>query len=105
MSNTRRTDKSFVKLLTVLMVIYSTQLCECHIAELFFEEEDSPVIVGPNLPLTHVTNSPTNVMEDNTCHVEFTVLKKAVGHCVKLGKATRACVSSTYIQPFHPECM
>lgn len=108
MSNRKKTERIFVKLLAVLMVIYSsTKLCECHIAELFFEEEDSPVIVAPslNLPLAHVANLPTNVMEDNTCHVEFTVLKKAVGHCVKLGKATRACVSGTYIHPFHPDCM
>jgi hypothetical protein len=91
-----------VRLFTVLMVIYSVQLCDCHIAELFFEEEDSPIA---NLPLAHVANSQANVMEANTCHVEFTVLKKAVGHCVKLGKATKACVSGTYIQPFHPDCM
>lgn len=105
MSNTRETDESFVKFFTILLVIYSTtQLCECHLAELYFEEEDSSA-PSLNLPLAHVANSPTNVMEDNMCHVEFTVLKKAVGHCVKLGKATRACVSGTFIHPFHPDCM
>jgi hypothetical protein len=87
------------------MVIYSIQLCESHIAELFFEEEDSPAVVATSLNHLPLANSPTNVVDDNTCHVEFTILKKAVGHCVKLGKATRVCISGTYIHPFHPDCM
>lgn len=107
MSNT----KFFVKLLAVLVVVCSRKLCESHIAELFFEEDDlneenPPMLVAPNLALAHVSNSQTNVMEDNTCHVEFTVLKKAVGRCIKLGKTmTTACVSGSYIQPFHADCM
>lgn len=111
MSNTIQADKSFVKLLAFLMVIYGIQLCESHIAELFFEEEDSdsrPTVVATNLnhlPLTHAVNSPNNVVEENTCQVEFTVLKRAIGHCMKLGKATRACVSGTFIHPFHPDCI
>lgn len=109
MSNTIQTDKSFVKLLAFLMVIYSIQLCESHIAELFFEEEDSPAAAAAtnlnHLPLSHAVNSPNNVVEENTCHVEFTVLKRAVGHCIKLGKATRACVSGSYFHPGHPDCI
>lgn len=107
MSNSIQTDKSFVKLLTLLMVIYSIQLCESHIAELLFEEEDLPAVVAANmnrLPSFHSDDSPPTA-EDNMCHVEFTIVKRAVGRCVKVGKAMRACVSGTYIHPFHPDCM
>lgn len=100
-------QKSLVRLLSLLMVIYSIQLCESHIAELLFEEEDSPAAVAENLnhfPSAHAAPLPPTT-EDNTCHVEFTVLKRAVGHCVKIGRAMRACISGTYIHPFHPDCM
>lgn len=106
MSNSIQTDKSFVKLLALLMVIYSAQLCESHIAELLFEEEDLPAVAAANMnhfPPSHAALPP--MAEDNSCHVEFTVLKRAVGHCIKLGKTTKACVSGTYIHPFHPDCM
>lgn len=86
--------------LALLMVIYGLQLAESHIAELLFEEEDTPAVAAG---LSHAAVLPP--VEDNSCHVEFTVLKKAVGHCVKLGKAMRACISGTYIHPFHPDCM
>lgn len=98
MSNTIQTDNSFVKLLAFLMVIYSVQLCESHIAEVFFEEEDSPAVAASNhLPLARV--------DENICHLEFTVMKRATGHCMKLGKSTVACVSGTYVHPFHPDCV
>jgi hypothetical protein len=105
MSNSIQTDKSLVKFLTLLVVIYSFQLCESHLAELLFEEEDSPSAAAANinhLPQKHA------VIEDNNetpCHVEFMVMKRAVGHCVKLGKRTTACVSGSYIHPFHQDCM
>lgn len=91
-------------MLAFLVVIYSIQLSEGHIAELLFEEDDAPAVIAANLnhfPPTHAALPPMN--EENTCHVEFTVLKR--GHCVRIGKATRACVSGTYIHPFHPDCM
>lgn len=108
MSNSIQPAKSLVRLLSLLMVIYSIQLCESHIAELLFEEEDSPAAVAENFnhfPSAHAAPLPPPTNEDNTCHVEFTVLKRAVGRCVKIGRATRACISGTYIHPFHPDCM
>jgi hypothetical protein len=105
MSNTLRADKSFVKLLAILLVIYGAQVSGSHIAELLFEEEDAPsaVVAGQHMSTAHAAILPP--IEDNSCHVEFTVLKRAAGRCVKLGKAMRACVSGTYIHPFHPDCM
>lgn len=108
MSNSMQTDKRFVKFLTLFVLIYTVHQGESHITELLFEEEDSPAAVAANLnqilPSAHAAALPPMV-EDNMCHVEFTVLKRAVGRCIKLGKATRACVSGTYIHPFHPDCM
>lgn len=109
MSNSIQTDKSFLKLLTLLMVIYSVQQGESHIAELLFEEEDIPAVVASNgfnhSPLAPAVDELPPVVEDNICHVEFTVVKRAVGRCVKVGKITRACVSGTVFHPFHPDCM
>lgn len=106
MSNSIQANKSFVRLLTLLMVIYGVQIAESHIAELLFEEEDSPAVVAANLnhlPMAHAALTPP--MTEDSCHVEFTVMKRAVGRCIQLGKAARACVSGTYIHPFHPDCM
>lgn len=103
-------DKIFVKLLALLVLIYGVHQSEGHITEFLFEEEDSPAAVASNLnqilpsATAHAAVLPPMV-EDNMCHVEFTVLKRAVGRCIKLGKATKACVSGTYIHPFHPDCM
>lgn len=103
MSNSNLRDKSFLRLLTLLMVIYGVQRGESRLAEILFEEEDSPAAVSA-ANLNHAA-IPTPSGEDNACHVEFTVLKRAVGRCIKVGKATRACISGTYFQPFHPDCM
>lgn len=104
MSDTLRADKSFVKLLAILVVIYGVQVSESHLAELLFEEEDSPAVVVAR-PSTHAAVVLPPIVEDSSCHVEFTVVKRAAGRCVKVGKAMRACVSGTYIHPFHPDCM
>lgn len=39
------------------------------------------------------------------CHVEYQVMKRVVGHCMKLGRSARGCVAGNYLHPFHPECM
>lgn len=101
MANSTLSDnKSFLRLLTLLMVIYGVQRGESRLAEILFEEEDSPAAISAS-NLNH-GSIPTPSSE---CHVEFTVLKRAVGRCIKVGKATRACISGTYFQPFHPDCM
>jgi hypothetical protein len=104
MFNSMQTSKSLVKFLTVFVVICSFQLCKSHLAELLFEEADTPPAAAANM--NHF--QPTTVgLDDNTapCHVEFMVMKRAVGHCVKLGKRSVACVSGSYIHPFHQDCM
>ena len=81
-------------------------LSESRIAEIFFDDEvDTPEVetlshIGEQSP-QHVVFSETA----NTCHMEFQVMKRVTGHCVKIGKTTRGCVSGTYIHPFHHDCL
>ncbi|KAJ8944303.1 hypothetical protein NQ318_021233 [Aromia moschata] len=46
-----------------------------------------------------------DVVKHAPCHLEYQVIKKVVGTCIKLGKGTRACVSGNYLHPLHPECL
>lgn len=104
---------SLLKCLAIfVLVIYCVELSESHISELLFEEEDSPAAVASNvnhfIPLSNSHSTTSTTADDNVglCHMEFQVLKRAVGHCVKIGKTARGCVSlSGYIHPFHPDCM
>lgn len=44
--------------------------------------------------------------EENTaCHMEYQVMKRVVGQCVKLGRSAKGCVAGNYLHPYHPECM
>lgn len=109
MSKSIQTDKSFVKLLTLLMVIYGIQRGESHIAGFLLDEEDAqPAAVAASLNrLTSPHGAVLSPIAEDTaaCHVEFTVVKQAAGRCIQIGKSVRACVSGTYIHPFHPDCM
>ncbi|XP_015509173.2 uncharacterized protein LOC107216491 [Neodiprion lecontei] len=77
------------------------------IAELLNGVDDAGLQVPP--AHTSVSNLLRESLEDNSvgnsCQVEYQVTKRAVGRCVKLGRDIRACVSGTYLDPFHPECM
>lgn len=50
-------------------------------------------------------NEETTSKVDILCHVEYQVMKRVRGHCIKLGTSSRGCVAGNYLQPFHPECM
>jgi hypothetical protein len=85
---------------------------KCHIAEILFDEED---LSPGNNAANNANHMPSSFMRNggsseegsgNICHIEFQVLKRATGHCMKLGKGSaKGCVSGTYIHPFHPECL
>jgi hypothetical protein len=93
------------KLFLFLMLIYGVATNATDV----FEEDDElqmppAVVASPNrfpIPMTHV-QSPR---ESNICHVEYTVLKKSTGHCVKIGKGMRACIAGAYFHPYHPDCI
>lgn len=60
-------------------------------------EDDNPVVVA--------NFGEEDIKEGTPCHVEYQVMKKTIGHCIKLGRSTKACVAGNYLHPFHPECM
>ncbi|CAG9855687.1 unnamed protein product [Phyllotreta striolata] len=39
------------------------------------------------------------------CEVEYQVMKKEIGTCMRLGRTTRGCVAGHYLDLLHPECM
>lgn len=88
-------------LLIIMCVVIYVRKTESHLTEILLEEDEMSDVVG-----FHSSPQPSPpVVDENTCHVEFTVVRRAVGHCVKLGKVMRACISGTYIHPFHQECL
>ncbi|XP_074039331.1 uncharacterized protein [Leptinotarsa decemlineata] len=40
-----------------------------------------------------------------TCHLEYQVMKRVVGTCIKLGRTSQGCVAGNYLHPLHPDCM
>lgn len=88
-------------LIIVWCVVIYVGESESHLTEILLEEDEMSDVVG----IHSAEPSPPVVVAENTCHVEFTVVRRAVGHCVKLGKVMRACISGTYIHPFHQECL
>lgn len=97
--------KVFLIKTLVFSLCYLIVISECHIAEILFEDEDDTNMnhFPPNFPPRTNVNSEEN--NGNTCHIEFQVTKRAIGHCMKLGKTGKGCVSGTYIYPYHSECL
>ena len=123
--NSKKNHLKFLNIFTLLTIVYLIVLTVLpvngHLAELLFEDEpsaippwasrsnavtdfqDEPIIVqGVNNPNEHII---TNQVAPTQCHVEFQVMKRVAGRCMKLGKNSRGCVSGNYIHPFHPQCL
>ncbi|XP_015591261.1 uncharacterized protein LOC107265886 [Cephus cinctus] len=99
-------SKTFCVLLVLSAMALFDSSASAGIAELFNDIED------PMLPMNHpsiISNSLQDVLEEDgvgtPCHMEYQVTKKKVGRCTKLGHGVRGCVSGTYLNPFHPDCM
>ncbi|KYB28121.1 hypothetical protein TcasGA2_TC032886 [Tribolium castaneum] len=44
-------------------------------------------------------------LQEVPCNMDYQVVKRVVGTCIKLGRSARGCVAGNYLQPLHPECM
>lgn len=69
--------------------------------------EDEVLIVATNTGNigTNGGSGANNIAAGQTaCTVEFQVMKKYPGRCVRLGKSVRGCVAGNHIVPFHPDC-
>lgn len=71
-----------------------------HVTELVLDDDiPHPVVIDSTYV---VPNSPET---ERLCHVEYQIMKRSIGKCVKLGRNLKGCASGNYIQPLHPECM
>lgn len=63
---------------------------------------------SPNIKTNSVRNFDNEDFipdEGTPCHIEYQVMKRVVGHCMRIGRSMRGCVGGNYLHPFHPECM
>lgn len=97
----------------IVLVVSNSELTSGHITEIIVNESDneSP-LTAPELLNVHntvtrsgvVTQSPEEFVK--TCSVEYNVIKKEKGKCIRLGsRGLHTCVSDNYVVPFHGECM
>jgi hypothetical protein len=107
MLNLQQIDKTFV-LTTILMLIYGitmsmlTTSAATAVEEILEQNEIPDAEENSN---QHFTSPMMSLNGNNVCHVEFTVIKRAAGHCIKIGKNMRGCMSGTYFHPYHFECI
>ncbi|XP_023312686.1 uncharacterized protein LOC111692798 [Anoplophora glabripennis] len=67
--------------------------------------DDEGPIMGVAKHAEYENEDNEDVPEHAPCHLEYQVMKRVVGTCIKLGRTARGCVSGNYLQPLHPECM
>lgn len=84
---------------SILILIICAVIGHCRIPEILFEDETT------SSHSNAINNNIVDEVEGGICHVEFQVMKRAVGKCMKIGRTVRGCVSGNYVHPFHPECM
>lgn len=88
---------------TYLLIVLFVAMVASHPREILVDEESSPSLKA-NTMRAFVTDDET-AEDEATCHMEYQVVKRVAGHCMKLGRSARGCVAGNYLQPFHPECI
>lgn len=98
------------QLLCILSLFYFVIYTSSHVTEVILDDDMPPplrppsTITAANMNLPYIAASPS-LPEEQLCHVEYQVMKRSLGKCIKLGRNLRGCASGNYIQPMHPECM
>ncbi len=94
-------------LILVIAVMFLLPM-HAHIMEIILEE-DSPAIASSKTGVTidGFDENGGNGGGLSGCSVEFQVMKKLPGRCVRLGgkNGGRGCVSGNHLVPFHPDCL
>ncbi|XP_017783973.1 PREDICTED: uncharacterized protein LOC108567796 isoform X2 [Nicrophorus vespilloides] len=90
-------SSSFIVLMFLLVVVVAAVM-----GREILIDDDSPVVVKTNAVTAGETDE---TVGSSVCHMEYQVVKRVVGRCIKLGRAARGCVAGNYLHPFHPECM
>ncbi|XP_012344013.1 uncharacterized protein LOC105735914 [Apis florea] len=65
----------------------------------------SPIIMVQDYP-SMIKSMQDNSYDNNDrpCQIEYQIIKKRAGKCVKLSRGVTGCVSGDYMNPFHPDC-
>lgn len=96
-------------LIFVIVVMCMLPLTKTHIMEIILEEDSPPVAAIASSSTGTVEGFDENGVNGlSGCSVEFQVMKKLPGRCVRLGGRNgggRGCVSGNHIIPFHPDCL
>lgn len=93
------------QLLCLISLLYLLiNISSGHVTEVVLEDELPPH--PPSSTIIDSTYVVPNIPEtERLCHVEYQVMKRSIGKCVKLGRNLKGCASGNYLQPLHPECM
>lgn len=86
---------------TYLIILFITVVIYVQSREILIDEDNT------NIKTPTMRNFATeDDVNDNEvpCHMEYQVVKRVVGHCMKLGRSAKGCVAGNYLHPFHPEC-
>ncbi|XP_049826075.1 uncharacterized protein LOC126266305 [Aethina tumida] len=62
---------------------------------------------GPNVKLNKLQDieSEENDQESPPCYIEYQVVKRLKGSCIKIHDRMRACVAENYLEVSHPQCI
>ncbi|CAK9829348.1 hypothetical protein ANTRET_LOCUS6704 [Anthophora retusa] len=63
-----------------------------------------PVIITHDYPNMIKGIDNTDDSDGRFCEIEYQVMKKRAGKCMKLGHGITGCISDDYMNPFHPDC-
>ncbi|KAF7278163.1 hypothetical protein GWI33_008778 [Rhynchophorus ferrugineus] len=70
-----------------------------------FVSDEVPIYEVEAAEKNEVNEDLKGEIEHAPCHMEYQVMKRVVGTCIKLGKSATGCVAGNYLHPFHPECI
>lgn len=92
--------------ITLLASVVLLAIVSGHVTEIILDDDEisiPPSVMRPN-EVTVASSSPPSYSEEKFCHVEYQVMKRTIGKCVKLGRSIKGCAAGNYIQPLHPDC-
>lgn len=85
----------------LLIVAISLVMIDAYTREILVDDDNADTKSTNEGPMSNQIPG-----EENTaCHMEYQVMKRVVGQCIKLGRTTKGCVAGNYLHPYHPECM
>lgn len=87
-----------------LLLVAITAVDASHVAEVILDDELPPAVHASNEIPTPPAFPSGTATEEKFCHVEYQVMKRVIGKCVKLGRSLKGCAAGNYIHPMHPEC-